>query len=309
MDISVVVPVYGCPNAIPELHKRLGEVLKKMGISYEIILVDDHDQMGSWNEILKVAKEDTNVKAIKLAKNFGQGAAITAGIDKAVGDWIVTMDCDLQDSPEDIPLLYEKVCGGVDVVFVKRQKRKDSFLTQLLSRAFHKVFSYLSEMPYDYEFGTYLIASKRAVEYFRTAKDRGRDFTMYMMWLGLKCDFIELEHKWRYDGKSSYTFRKKWKYAIGVMTTFSNRILYIPIYVGTVTSMGAVIYILYILYSYFILHNNPVGWTALAAAVFFFGGLILSTLGIMGIYLGNVFDMNKSRPLYVIQTEVNTSDL
>lgn len=308
MDISVVVPVYGCPNAIQELHQRLVNTLKGMDKKYEIILVDDCDGMGSWNEIEKVAEKDKNVKAIQFTKNFGQGRAITAGVHYAHGEWIITMDCDLQDAPENIPLLYERAMKGYDVVFVRRQKRKDSFIVQTFSKLYHKIFSYLSGMSFDYELGTYLIANKRAIDYFRQSKDRGRDLAMYMMWLNFKSDYIELEHDWRYDGKSSYTFRKKWNYAIGVMTAFSNRILYVPIHIGLFSALISLVYLIYIFYSFFILKNNPEGWTALAAAIFFFGGLILSTLGVMGVYLGNIFDMNKSRPLYVVQKSLNVED-
>lgn len=308
MDISVVVPVYGCPNAIQDLHGRLINTLERMKKEYEIILVDDCDGMGSWNEIEKVAEKDKNVKAIQFTKNFGQGRAITAGVHYAQGEWIITMDCDLQDAPENIPLLYERAMEGYDVVFVRRQKRKDSFMVQTFSKLYHKIFSYLSGMSFDYELGTYLIANKRAVDYFRQSKDRGRDLAMYMMWLNFKSDYIELEHDWRYDGKSSYTFKKKWNYAIGVMTTFSNRILYVPIHIGLFSAVVSLFYLVYIFYSYLVLKNNPEGWTALAAAVFFFGGLILSTLGIMGVYLGNIFDMNKSRPLYVVQKSINVEN-
>lgn len=309
MDISVVVPVYGCPNAIPELHRRLVETLDKMGASYEIILVDDCDEMGSWEEVKKVALKDKRVKAIHFTRNCGQGRAVAAGVYKATGDWIVPMDCDLQDAPENIPILYDKVRqGGLDVVFVRRQKRKDSFIVQSLSKLFHKVFSYLAEIDFDYSLGTYLIASKRAADYFRKSRDRGRDFTMFLLWLGLKADYVEFEHDRRYDGKSSFTFRKKWEHAISTMTTFSNRILYVPITVGLAAAAGSVLYVLFVFAQFILKINNPEGWNTLAAALFFFSGLILSTLGVIGVYLGNIFDMNKDRPLYVIQEEINCDE-
>ena len=131
MDISVVIPVYGCPTALVPLHDRLTTVLTKMNVSYEIVMVDDCDKMHSWEEVEKLARTDTHVKTIHFTKNFGQGCAVTAGVREASGDWIITMDCDLQDSPEHIPDLYNKALEGYDVVFVRRRQRKESFLVKL----------------------------------------------------------------------------------------------------------------------------------------------------------------------------------
>lgn len=306
MDISIVIPVYGCPGAIPELHRRLVETLEGMGVSFEIIMVDDHDDMGSWDQIKAVALKDNRVKAISFTKNCGQDKAVSAGVKQACGDWIIPMDCDLQDAPEKIPILYDMaISGGNDVVFVRRQGRKDSIMTRFLSRTFHKVFSYFTEISFDYELGTYLIASRRAADLYRESKDRGRDFTMFLVWLGFKHDFVEFEHEWRYEGKTSYTFKKKWDYAIKMMTTFSNRILYVPIRVGGLAVLCSIAYLIYVLISYLCGVSNPEGWNTLIAAVLFFGGAILSTLGIIGIYIGNIFDMTKQRPLYVIQESIN----
>ncbi len=309
MDISVVIPVFGCPGAIPDLCRRLNESLTQMKVSYEIILVDDCDKMGSWEKVEAAARADSRVKAIGLARNSGQGHAITAGIAASKGDWIVTMDCDLQDAPEKIHILYDKVREeNLDVVFVRRQKRKDPLITRAFSRLFHRIFSYLSQLPFDYELGTYLIASRRSADYFVRSKDRGRDFTMYLVWLGLPHAFVEFEHENRFEGKSSYTFARKWKYAVGVMTTFSNKILDIPIRFGLFCAFLSLLYIIYALVQYFAFNGNPEGWTTLAAAVFFFGGLILSTLGIIGVYLGNVFDVTKDRPLYIVRETINLEE-
>lgn len=306
IDISVVVPVYGCPEAIPELVRRNTETLKGMGVGYEIILVDDRDGMGSWDAIKKEALADEHVKAISLTRNCGQDKAITAGVAASRGDWVVTMDCDLQDAPENIPMLYEEVREqDLDVLIVRRHDRKDSAVVQLLSKAFHKVFSYLSELDFDYELGTYLMASKRATDLYVHTKGQGRDFTMFLLWTGYKKGFVDLEHETRFAGKSSYTFGKKMEYALRAMTTFSNRILYVPVYVGAISAIGSLIYVLFVLISWAMHVANPEGWSTLAAAIFFFGGLILSTLGILGIYIGNIFDVAKERPLYIVQERIN----
>ncbi len=305
MDISIVIPVYGCPSALVPLYDRLTSVLGGMGVTYEIVMVDDCDKMNSWEEVQKVAQKDERVKAIHFTKNFGQGCAITAGVRQAKGDWIITMDCDLQDNPDNIPDLYAKAKEGYDVVFVRRRQRKESFFVRLFAKWYHDLLCLLSGVEFDYDLATYLIASRRASDHYIASKDRGRDFGVFLMWLGFKHTFVEYEQERRYEGKSSFTFIKKWKTAVGIISTYSNRPLYASIWVGAFSAVFSFIYIIYALIQYFVYDANPEGWTTVAAALFFFGGAILSTLGIIGIYLGNVFDMSKDRPLYAIQESIN----
>ena len=305
IDISVVIPVYGCPTAIPTLHERLTNVLTGMGVSYEIIMVDDCDKMNSWEEVKKVAEADTHVKAIHFTKNHGQGVAVTAGVHQSVGKWVITMDCDLQDAPENIPDLYAKANEGYDVVFVRRQQRKESFLVRLFAKWYHNVLAWLSGVDFDYDLATYLIASRRATDYYVASKDRGRDFGVFLMWLGFKYTFVNYEQGYRYEGKSSFTFVKKVRTAVGIISTYSNRPLYVSIWIGIVSAVFSFIYIIYAFIQYYVYDANPEGWTTVAAAIFFFGGAILSTLGVMGIYLGNIFDMSKDRPLFTIQETIN----
>lgn len=305
IDISVVVPVYGCPEAIPELCRRNTATLQEMGVGYEIILVDDCDGMGSWDAIKKEALADEHVKAISLTRNCGQDKAITAGVSAACGDWIVTMDCDLQDAPENIAMLYEKVRSQeLDVLIVRRHKRKDSAITKLLSKAFHKVFSFFAELEFDYELGTYLIASRRAAQLYVNTKGPGRDFTMFMLWSGYRKGFVDLEHETRFAGESSYTFGKKVEYALRAMVTFSNRVLFIPVYLGAISVIGSLIYFIVELVCLAMGVFIPKGGNTLAL-VSLFGGLILGTLGILGIYIGNIFDVEKGRPLYIVQEKIN----
>ncbi len=306
IDISVVIPVYGCPEALEELHRRLVHTLQGMEVTYEIILVDDCCPYGSWKYIEQICSRDRNTIGIRFSRNFGQMRAISAGVNAARGEYIITMDCDLQDVPENIPSLYSKVREGYDVVFARRKMRKDPIITRLWAKLFHKLFSYLSEIDFDYDLATYLIASKRAADCYRETQDRGRDFGMYLMWTGYRHAFVEFEHGERYAGKSSYNFSAKFKYAISTMTTFSNRILYIPIYIGAISSIASVAYLIYVIYTTLVLKNNPEGWATIVASVFLFGGLILSVLGIFGLYIGNIYDITKSRPLYIVQETLNS---
>ena len=305
-EISIVIPVYGCPGAIPELHRRLKETLDNMKVTYEIIMVDDCDGQGSWEKIEQVAIIDKNVIGIRFAHNSGQDRAIAAGVKASKGDYVITMDCDLQDAPESIPLLYEKVISGNnDIVFVRRKQRKESIMTRFFSKAFHKVFSYLAEIKFDYEIGSFLIANRKAVNYYMQDKGRCRDFAMFMLWTNLKQDSIRLDHDDRFEGESSYTFKKKTELAIRSISAFSTRLLYIPIYIGFFTVIISVIYIIGVIVAKMVWNDQPLGWSTIAASIFFFGGLILSTLGIIGIYIGNTFDIVKDRPLYIIEEIIN----
>ena len=308
-EISVVVPVYGCPEAIPELYRRLKKTLDNMQVTYEIILVDDSCPMDSWRRIEEICDKDNSVRGIRFARNFGQMSAIAAGVSESNGNWVITMDCDLQDVPENIPLLYKEAQKGYDVVFVRRRQRTDTKWNLFWARLFHKLFSYFCELDFDFDLATYLIASRRAADKYNESVDIARDFGMYLMWLGYRHSFVEFEQGERHSGDSSYTFIKKVRYAITTMTTFSNRILYIPVYVGTISAIGAICYLIYILVAYFVLKVNPEGWTSIAAAVFLFGGLILNALGIMGVYLGNVFEMSKKRPKYIVQESRNCKEV
>ena len=245
IDISVVIPVYGCPTAIPALYERLTNVLSGMNVEYEIIMVDDCDKMNSWEEVKKVAEADTHVKAIHFTKNHGQGVAVTAGVHQSVGKWVITMDCDLQDAPENIPDLYSKALEGYDVVFVRRQQRKESFFVRLFAKWYHNVLAWLSGVDFDYDLATYLIASRRATDYYVASKDRGRDFGVFLMWLGFRYTFVNYEQGYRYEGKSSFTFIKKVRTAVGIISTYSNRPLYVSIWIGAISAVFSFIYIIY----------------------------------------------------------------
>lgn len=305
-EISIVIPVYGCPGAIPELHRRLKETLDNMKVTYEIIMVDDCDGQGSWEKIEQVASLDKNVIGIRFAHNSGQDRAIAAGVNASKGDYVITMDCDLQDAPENIPIIYNKILNdNIDIVFTKRKQRPESFMTRFLSKLFHRIFSYLSEIEYDYEIGSFLIANRKAVEYYLKDKGRCRDYASFMLWTGLKHEAVYLDHDNRFEGKSSYTFKKKMDLAIRSISSFSTRLLYVPIYVGFFTVILSVMYIIVVIIAKLVWNNQPEGWSTIVASVFLFGGLILSTLGIIGIYIGNTFDIVKDRPLYIIEETIN----
>ena len=305
MDISVVIPVYGCRAALPELHRRLVDTLEGMGKSFEIVLVDDCCPQKSWDEIKEICAGDDRVKGIHLSRNFGQIRAITAGLDNSRGDWVVVMDCDLQDRPEAIARLYAKAQEGYDVVFVKRVERKDSGLTLFLSRLFYRVYSYFTDGAYDSSLCNFSISRRIVIDNYCRMREHNRGFTMFVKWLGFRQTAIEVEGDERFEGTSSYNFRKKLTMAFELITAQSNKPLKLAVGAGFVIALLAFMYLLVLVVRYFVSPGVQVGWTSTIASIYLMGGLILSAIGVVGLYVGNIFDEVKNRPLYVISEILN----
>ena len=305
MDISVVIPVYGCRAALPELHRRLVDTLEGMGKSFEIVLVDDCCPQNSWDAIKEICARDDRVKGIHLSRNFGQIRAITAGLDNSRGDWVVVMDCDLQDRPEAIARLYAKAQEGYDVVFVKRVERKDSGLTLFLSRLFYRVYSYFTDGAYDSSLCNFSISRRIVIDNYCRMREHNRGFTMFVKWLGFRQTAIEVEGDERFEGTSSYNFRKKLTMAFELITAQSNKPLKLAVGAGFVIALLAFLYLLVLVVRYFVSPGVQVGWTSTIASIYLMGGLILSAIGVVGLYVGNIFDEVKNRPLYVISEILN----
>ena len=305
MDISVVIPVYGCKAALPELHRRLTEALTKLTPNYEIILVDDYCPQNSWESIVEICQEDKKVKGIHFSRNFGQIRAITAGLDASSGDWIVVMDCDLQDRPEAIIELYNKAIEGFDVVFAKRVERVDSFITKFLSRSFYKVYDYFTEGAFDSSICNFSISRRKVIDAYCRMREQKRAYTMFIRWLGFKETAIELKADARFEGESSYNFKKKLNMALEIITSQSNKPLIFAVKLGFITAVISLIYIIYLVINFIVSGEVLTGWTTIVASIYLVGGIILVAIGIIGIYIGNIFDETKNRPLYVIDEQLN----
>lgn len=308
IDISVVIPVYGCRAAIPELHRRLCESLEKISKVFEIILVDDYCPQNSWEEIQKVCEKDKRVIGIHMARNFGQIRAITAGLDKSRGDWVVVMDCDLQDRPETIPELYQKAQEGYDVVFARREGRKDSAITKFLSKCFYKVYDYFTDGTFDSSICNFSISKRKVIDYYCRMREQNRAYTMFIRWLGFKQTAIDMPADERFEGKSSYNLKRKLKMAFEIITSQSNKPLLFSVKLGFVSAFLALIYIIYLVFREIILGDVLVGWTSIVASIYLMGGIILCAIGVVGIYVGNIFNEAKNRPLYVIDECLNAKE-
>ncbi|MBE7092557.1 MAG: glycosyltransferase family 2 protein [Clostridiales bacterium] len=301
MDISVIVPVYGCRAALNELHRRLTESLLKITNDYEIILVNDFCPQNSWEVIEEICEKDKKVVGIELSRNFGQIYAICAGLDKSQGDWVVVMDCDLQDRPEEIINLYNKAQEGYDVVFARRAVRKDSGLKILISKMFYSIYSFATDTKYDPAICNFSIVKRKVVDVYCSMRESHRAYVAYIKWLGFKQTSIDVEHNDRHEGKSSYNFKKRMKMAMEILVSQSDKVLRFTVLLGFIITILSLLGALGLIINYFI-SNTLSGWTSTIVVLCFFGGIIEMSIGLVGIYVGNIFMQSKGRPLYVIRT-------
>lgn len=300
MDISVIVPVYKAQECLHELASRLHTTLGQISPDYEIILVEDCGGDDSWSIIQQLARADERVKGLQFSRNFGQHYGITAGLDVCRGDWVVVMDCDLQDRPEEILRLHAKALEGYEVVLARRGPRADSLFKRLTSRIFYSLLNYFSEINYDSEVGNFRIISRKVVVNLRRMRERLRFFGGLVDWMGFPTASIDVQHAERLAGKSSYTFRKLWKLASEAIIAHSDKPLRLSIRFGFALSLVAFLFGFYILLRA-LLYGTPVlGWSSLMVSIYFLGGIIILILGVIGLYLGKTFDETKQRPLYII---------
>ena len=306
IDISVVIPVYGCPEALYPLHERLCSTLNNLVKSYEIIFVNDACPKGSWLKIQEICKKDKNVVGINLSRNFGQIHATNAGIDAAKGKYLVLMDCDLQDKPEGIVNLYSEIKKGHDIVFAKRKDRKDSAVAKLMSKLFYKVYNSFVDGYFDGDIANFCIVKKKIVDEYKKIDDYNKSFTTTLAWMGYDVSIIEIESEERFEGHSSYTLSKKINLAIDMITSQSNRPLKALMMYGFIMVILSLVYIVYLFIGHLLGNNAPLGWTSLFAAILFIGGIQIISIGGVGIYVGNIFNQTKGRPEYLIKEVLNS---
>ena len=298
--ISVVSPVYGCCDSLHQLYERLKGTLSTITEDFEIILVNDSSPDGAWEVIRELVTKDDRVKGINLARNFGQHKAIAAGLDHAQGDWVVVMDCDLQDRPEEITKLYNKAQEGYDAVFGQRLGRQDKRRKRWTSRLFIAVYDYLSDSKTDPTIGNFSIISRKVVEGLKEMTEQHHAYTFLVIWLGFKRTYIEVDHAKREIGTSSYNFKRLIQLAIDNIVSQSNKPLRMSIKFGFTIAFLSALYALYIVIKYFVNDQIVPGWTSVMVSIYFIGGLLFANLGFIGLYIGKIFDETKNRPLYVI---------
>ncbi len=300
-QLSLIVPVYNESSNLDLFYERVLKVLKPLNLSYEILFIDDGSKDDSLEKLLEIRGRDSNVKVVQFSRNFGKEIAVSAGLDLAEGKAAIPIDADLQDPPELIPSLLEKWKEGYDVVYAKRTKRMgESWLKRWTASLFYRLIAKMTNIDIPEDAGDYRLLSRAAVEQLKRLRERHRFMKGLFTWVGFKQTAVFFERDPRYSGKTKWNYWKLWNFAIEGITSFS----YIPLqaasYLGLLVSVFAFFYGVFII-AFKLLHGIAVpGYASLMAAVLFLGGIQLLTLGILGEYIGRIYDEVKQRPLYVI---------
>lgn len=302
---SVVSPVYRAEQMVDLLVDRIKTVLEQITDNYEIILVEDCGPDNSWQKIVENAQKDERIKGIKLSRNYGQHYAITAGLDHSRGDWVIVMDCDLQDRPEEIPRLFAKAQEGYDVVLAKRYQRKDGYFKKLFSKVFYSVLSYLTGASIDHTVANFGIYSRKAIDAICKMRESIRYFPTMVRWVGYKSSSIEVKHAERAAGSTTYNIRKLFRLALDIMLNYSDKPLRITVQLGMAISIVSFIAAIIMVIRAVQGKIHVLGYASLIVSVWFLSGLIMLTLGVMGLYLGKTFEGVKRRPIYLISEKMN----
>jgi len=305
MEISIVSPVYRGEKMLEELVSRIEKAVSSFTDDYEVILSNDCSPDNSWSKIEEICKKDKKVKGINLSRNFGQPYAITAALSKCSGNYVVVMDCDLQDRPEEIPNLYAKAQEGWDVVLARRVERQDKFFKRMSSVAFHKVYDYFSGMTTDKSIGNFGIYCKGIIEEYVKIPEYARSFSVLIGTLGFKTTTIDVEHAERAEGKSSYTLKKLLTLSFNVILANSNKPLKIAVVCGFVMSLISIFVALYNVVARLCGFIDVPGFTFTVFSIWFASGMQMCMLGIMGLYIGKVYNQVKGRPYYIIRNTLN----
>ena len=303
--LSVVVPLFNENNSVTELINRVQVNAEFITNEYEIILVDDGSTDQTWISITAEAKKNTKIKALRFSRNFGHHYAITAGLNNSAGEWVVVMDGDLQDRPEIIPELFKKAQQGYDIVFVSRRNRTEKLYYRIMQKFFYWALKTLSGVNFDSSQANFSIINCKVVEAFRTFPEHARFYGSTIKWLGFQSTSIEADHGKRFSGRPSYTFRKRIKLALDIILAFSDRPLKFAILVGIFISTSSIVFAVYIYIKSIRLGFSVVGWPSIIVSIYFLSGVILTVMGILGIYLGRIFDEVKNRPLYIVTESCN----
>ena len=303
--LSVVSPIYKGEKMLDELVSRVEEVLETLTADYEIILVNDCSPDDSWGRMKEICARDKRVKGINLSRNFGQHYAITAGLTETSGEWVVVMDCDLQDKPEEIPNLYKKALEGYDSVFAQRVERKDKLLKRLSSTMFNCAFAFLTDQEQDKTVGNFGIYSHQVIEAVLSMGDSVRWFPIMVKWVGFRIGYLPVEHAERGEGKSSYSLRRLLSVASDNMIAFSNKPLRLMLQFGFGVVVLSILIASFYLLRYLTGGIAVDGFTTMVISMWLLGGIIIMLIGMTGIYIGKIFDKTKGRPLYIIRDKLN----
>lgn len=306
--LSIVIPVYNEEENLELLYKRLKNVLNGLGCNYEIIFVNDGSTDNSLEKLINLHKNDNNIKIIDFSRNFGKEIALTAGLDFSKGDVVITMDADLQHPPELIPEFLSKYKEGYDVVYTIRKSREDEkVLKRFATKIFYKLMKKFVNINIPENAGDFRLLDRKVVESLKKLKERNRYMKGLFAWVGFSQTAIYYEPEKRYAGKTKYNYFKLLNLALEGITSFSNIPLQIASYLGFIIAILSFIYATIIIAKTIVFGKDVPGYASLITIILFLGGVQLISIGILGEYIGRIYNEVKQRPLYIVR-KLYTSD-
>jgi glycosyltransferase involved in cell wall biosynthesis len=301
---SIVIPIYNEEAVVPELYRRLKVVIDSFDAPAEVIFVDDGSADSTFQQLSGLAAADKRVKVLRFSRNFGHQIAISAGIDHASGDAVVLMDGDLQDPPEVLPKFIERWRAGNDVVYAVRKKRKENVLKRAAYAVFYRLLKKLSYLDIPLDSGDFCLMDKRVVRTIRQLPERNRFVRGLRTWAGFRQVGLEYERDARFAGEPKYTFGKLVKLAYDGIFSFSTIPLRLAVYAGFTFASVAFLGGMFITYRKLFYGIDVQGWTSIIVVSTFLGGIILMMIGVIGEYVGRIYDEVKQRPLYIVQDKI-----
>ncbi|MHB1394730.1 MAG: glycosyltransferase family 2 protein [Clostridia bacterium] len=308
--ISIVVPMYYEEKVAEECYKRLKSVMDTCGYEYELVFVNDGSRDGTLDILERIAGNDKNVKVLGFSRNFGHQVAVTAGIDKARGSALVIIDADLQDPPELIPEMLKLWEQGYEVVYAKRKRRKgESIFKRATAGLFYRLLDKLSDTRIPLDTGDFRLIDAKVADELRKMREKNRFLRGMVSWIGFKQIPVEYEREERFAGETKYPLKKMLKLALDGIISFSSKPLKLSQYLGLFAVICAMAIFIYSVAYRIVGGKNLVsGWASIMTTVAFLGGVQLISIGILGEYIGRMYDESKGRPLYIIEKEININD-
>jgi dolichol-phosphate mannosyltransferase len=304
MNYSIIIPIYNEQDIIPELVRRVKDVIDKLDGQSEVIFVDDGSADSSFRLLEENHKKDSRFKLIGLSRNFGHQVAISAGLDCAIGDAVVLMDGDLQDPPELLQQMITKWREGYHVVYTVKKSRKENALKRFAFSSFYRLMHTFSSISIPMEAGNFSLMDKQVVEVMRKMPERNRYISGMRAWTGFKQIGVEFDREARFAGKPKMSVRRLVDLAIDGLISFSNAPLRLAIYAGVAVAGLSFLGAAYVIYEKLFTNKAILGWASIIVAITFIGGMVLLTLGVIGEYIGRIYDEVKHRPIYVIKDKI-----
>lgn len=301
MQYSVIIPVYNEEANVQALYDRLSQVMAGLHPEYELVFINDGSRDRTIHLVKELAEKDARVRFIDLSRNFGHQIAVTAGLDACRGKRVVIIDADLQDPPELILEMDQKMNEGFQVVYARRRRREgESFAKLLTARLFYRILASIASIDIPLDTGDFRIMDRKVVDVLKAMPEQNKFLRGQISWIGFRQTFVEYDRSERHGGKTGYTYAKMFRFALDGITSFSDAPLRLASWMGFVVSGFAFLALLYALYGKLVLHQSVPGWASIIVSVLFLGGIQLISLGFIGEYLSRISNNVKQRPLYIV---------